>query len=340
MLYWLTEGTLQIGFRVLGAALTAFLIAFVGGRWITDRLARNGIIERTDRTPIEDEKLRAQIDAKAGTPTMGGLILLAALLPACLLWGHLRDIYLWLAVACFITLSALGMLDDWMKLAGKGHRSRGLKLRYKLLIQGLIGCALGAVYWRELSAGHGLPGGDWAVWLGPLAVLWVALVVATMSNAVNVTDGLDGLAGALSVIVLVPLGIVAYRYSRVVAGGTELVLYCGALGGAMLGFLRHNWHPARVFMGDTGALAVGGSIGLVAVLVHGELLLPLIAFVFLAEFGSSVLQVLYFKATGRRILPIAPLHHIWQQKGVPETRIVARLLIVALVAGVCALAFV
>ena len=168
-------------------------------------------------------------------------------------------------------------------------------------------------------------------------VPWVALIVATMSNAVNVTDGLDGLAGGLGLVALLPLGLFALGpwdgAEQARLGGpdvTEVSIFCAALGGAMLGFLWHNAHPARVFMGDTGSLALGGSIGLVAVMVRAELWLPLIAFAFLAEFASSVLQVLWFKATGRRILPIAPLHHIWQRRGMPETRLVARFWIVGL----------
>jgi phospho-N-acetylmuramoyl-pentapeptide-transferase len=232
------------------------------------------------------------------------------------------------------------MWDDWRKLTGKGHTDRGLKVRHKLLIQGLIGAVLGAVALYGLASGvrcAGIAaawGGTWAVPLGLLCVVWFALVVATMSNAVNVTDGLDGLAGGLTLIALVPLCLLPASLSDGAgAHPHELCVYCGALFGAVLGFLWHNWHPAHVFMGDTGSLAIGGSMGLVAVMAGVELLLPLIAFVFLAEFGSSVLQVLWFRTTGRRILPIAPLHHMFQRMGWPETHIVARFQIVGLVAA-------
>ena len=333
MLSWLTDDGLPVGLRMLGAVLTAFLIASVGGKWIIAWLQRRSLRERTDKTPIEDEKLRAQINTKSGTPTMGGLLMMAGLLPACLLWGRLSDPYLWMAIGCFLALAALGMADDLRKLTGKGHRDRGLKVRHKLLIQGAIGGALGALVLLspDLQASR-LFALEGLIPLGGLTVLWFALVIATMSNAVNVTDGLDGLAGGVTLVALVPLGVLAMSGPH-----GELAVFAGALFGGVVGFLWHNWHPARVFMGDTGSLALGGSIGLLALLNRAELLLPLIALVALVEFGSSVLQVLWFKATGRRILPIAPIHHLFQQKGWPETHIVARFCLVAVVVmlGTC-----
>ena len=334
--------------RVFAAALTAFLVAAGGGGHIIEWLRRRRIGERTDKTPIEDTTLLAQINAKADTPTMGGLIILAGLLPAVLLWGDLGNVYLWLFLGCFLALGAAGMADDWLKLTGAGHRSRGLKVRHKLLIQGAVGAGFGTLYWLRMRAAGpaGLPVPmlrNLVLVLGPLTIAWTALVVATMSNAVNVADGLDGLAGGLLLVALAPLGLLAAGPWAISVSGSdaavaELAPCCAALGGAVLGFLWHNWHPARVFMGDTGSLAVGGSIGLAAVMTRTELLLPLVGFVLLAEFGSSVLQVLWFKATGRRILPIAPLHYIWQRRGIPETHIVWRMCTVgALASGVALL---
>ncbi|MDP6439317.1 MAG: phospho-N-acetylmuramoyl-pentapeptide-transferase [Candidatus Brocadiia bacterium] len=341
MLQFLTSATFEgpyLHLRVLGAFLTALLIAALGGRAVIAWLRRRKLGERTDKTPIEDEGLREEIMKKAGTPTMGGLILLGALVPAALLWGDTRSAPLWLALGCFVALAGLGMADDWLKLTGEAHRDRGLLLRHKLLVQGLLGCVLGAVWLRMGGARIHVPGlHGWGITVGILMVPWVALIVATMSNAVNVTDGLDGLAGGLGLVALLPLGLFALGPWGGAEGArlsgpdvTEVSIFCAALGGAMLGFLWHNAHPARVFMGDTGSLALGGSLGLVAVMVRAELWLPLIAFAFLAEFASSVLQVLWFKATGRRILPIAPLHHIWQRRGTPEARLVARFWIVGL----------
>lgn len=336
MLHWLLEQRCYRALAALGPLLTAFAVASIGGKWIIAWLGTKGLREQTEKTPIEDERLREQINVKSGTPTMGGLILLAAVLPSSLLWGDLGDPYLWTVIATFVALALVGMVDDWMKLTGKEHGARGLKVRHKLMVQAAIGCALGLWLWsqgyRQVHLGYmsGL-----VVPLGAFAIAWVALVVATMSNAVNVTDGLDGLAGGLSIVALLLLGETAFLQ----ANAQGVSVFTASLTGALLGFLWHNWHPARVFMGDTGALAIGGSIGLVAVMARVELLLPLIAFVFLVEFGSTVLQVLWFKATGERILPIAPIHYIWQKKGVPETHIVARFLVVGIVVGMCALLF-
>ena len=353
MLHWLfnVTGADHFALRGLAALVTAFLVAVLAGAPLIAWLKRKGIGERTGKTPIEDEKLLELIEAKVNTPTMGGIIIAAGLIAACLLWADLTNLYLWLALACFVALGALGMVDDWQKLTSEGHRDRGLKVRHKLVIQGLVGAGLGALYWlRMREAGPGAapapPLQDWLALLGPLAIVWTALVVTTMSNAVNVTDGLDGLAGGLALVALVPLGYVAggggegFRAASCHPATAELAVFCAALGGGLLGFLRHNWHPARVFMGDTGSLALGGSLGLVAVMARADLLLPLIAFVFLAEFGSSVLQVLWFKATGRRILPIAPAHHIFQKMGWPETHVVARFLIVGAMAAGTVLIFV
>jgi len=328
-----------LGARAFGALAAAFLAAALLAVPMIARMRRKKIGERTEKTPIEDEKLRTQITAKAGTPTMGGVIIAAGLFVGCLLWGDLSDLYLWLAVVCFVSLAALGMADDWLKLSSGEHRARGLKVRHKLLIQAAIGGALGAVWFARAGGRICVPyvpmARLWLPSLGAVLIVWVALVVATMSNAANVADGLDGLAAGLGIVALVPLCFAASRpwHELGQPDVAELCVFCAALGGALLGFLWHNWHPARVFMGDTGSLALGGSIALVAVMARVELMLPLIAFVFLVEFGSSVLQVLWFRATGRRILPIAPIHHMFQRKGWPETHIVARFLIVgALVA--------
>lgn len=341
--------------RIVGAMVTALLIGALSGSGIIAWLKRKNLGERTEKTPIEDEALRKEIEKKSGTPTMGGLIILCALLPACLLWGRLDSVYLWLALGCFVALAGLGMVDDWLKLTGRNHTDRGLKARHKLLVQGLIGAAFGAVYWLRLGTFKpwGVPVPllrDWAVLLGPAIIVWSALVVATLSSAVNLTDGMDGLAGGLTVAALLPLAVLAYGPWDPLPEGavlrsadmavSELAVFCAALGGAVLGFLWYNAHPAKVFMGDTGSLAIGGSIGLVAVAARADLLLPVIGFVFLAEFGSSVLQILWFKATGRRILPIAPLHYIWQKRGMPEQRIVARFWIVGLACALLPLAIV
>ena len=340
MFYWLMReffGFEYYGRRAVFAFLTAFFIAVVYGDYIVAWLRRRNIGERTDKTPIEDAELQAQIDRKAGTPTMGGLIILLALVVSNVLWGNLSDRNLWLALGCFVALALLGMVDDWKKLVGKGHTDRGVKVRHKLLVQGALGIVVGTLLVFRLLPGVHFevpPLTPQALPMAVVGVLWFAVVIATMSNAVNVTDGLDGLAGILFLVALLPLAASCREPEQ-----RELLVHCGALGGAVLGFLWHNWHPARVFMGDTGSLALGGSLGLLALLTRTDLLLPVFAFVFLVEFGSSVLQVLWFRATGRRLLPIAPLHHVFQKMGWAETHIVFRFLVVGVLVLVAAIGF-
>jgi len=340
--------------RVGGSFLTALLIAAVGGHLLVAWLRRMKVGERTDRTPIEDEKLRAQINAKAGTPTMGGIIILAGLLPAFLLWADLTSVYLWLAMGSFLAFAAIGFADDWMKLTGRGHRQRGFRVRHKLIIQAFIGVGIGVVVWQQAMAAGAQPGvslpllGRGLLPLGAGLIVWVALVTATMSNAVNVTDGLDGLATGLSIVTVIGLGGVAlWAGSGLLLApyglsegphAAEMLVFCAALFGALFGFLYHNLHPARVFMGDTGALALGGTFATVAVILRVELLLPLIAFVFLVEFASTVLQVLWFKTTGKRILPIAPIHHWFQQLGWREPNIVLLFCVVGILVAMASLA--
>lgn len=312
--------------RAVGAMISAAVVCVLFGRKIIKLLGSRGIVEKTDKTPIEDEKLTSRIGAKSGTPTMGGLIIAVGLGAGCFLWGDLSSPRLWLCMICFAALAVLGAVDDVMKICGG---KRGMKVRYKLLFQGCVGTAATAYIIRSGDAA-------WLRWEAILAWMPAAvavgcfgilavLVVAIMSNAVNVTDGLDGLAGGLVIAALLPLLMLLSRSGAAEAsrnGG--LVVFTAALTGSVVGFLWYNWHPAEVFMGDTGSLAVGGAIGLVALMAGLEVALPLIALVMLAEFGSSVLQVLWFRLTGRRILPIAPLHHIWEKRDLPESHIVFR----------------
>ena len=338
-----------VGLRASLAALTALAVSLACGKPIIRWLAGMNLRERTEKTPIEDAALRRRIQAKSGTPTMGGLILLVALMAGCLLWGDLGSLELVLVLMCTAAFAALGMVDDWLKLTGKGKKNRGLKARYKLVVQMAVGCAVGYVLWRHPAVAPGASRGSiylpffrtWLFSLGGLYVVWVALVVTTMSNATNITDGLDGLAAGLALLMALALGLGACAAgggalarlipAATVPGASELAVFCGAMAGGCLGFLWYNSHPAQVFMGDTGALALGGGLGLVAVIARLEFLLPFLAFVFLVELGSSLLQIFFFKLTGRRILPISPAHHIFEKMGWPETKIVSRFYIVAVV---------
>jgi phospho-N-acetylmuramoyl-pentapeptide-transferase len=206
-----------------------------------------------------------------------------------------------------------------MKLRGLGHRGRGLRARHKLAAQFAVGALAGLALstWAPTPA-HGLPSPIvLAAGLPIVAAAWSALVVATFSNATNVTDGLDGLLAGLGAMAAGVLGIACWA-----AGAAESAVFCGAWLGACLGFLRFNRHPACVFMGDTGSLALGGGLAATALAAGHEVLLGVVGFVILAEFASSLLQIGWFKAFGRRILPCAPLHHTFQLRGDPEVRIV------------------
>ncbi len=330
----LPEALAGAGTRALLAGATALGVSLAVGRPVIAALRRLKAGERTEKTPIEDEALRRRIAAKSGTPTMGGLILLAGLAAGSLAWGKLGGVALPAALATAAVMALLGMTDDLRKLRGAGHRDRGLKARYKLIAQGIVGAALALALLRRGPAGYGPPllsGMSAAATV--LFVGWAAFVVAAMSNATNVTDGLDGLLAGLTPLAATVLAGGCWVAGNAqaaaglgfehVPGAGELAVFCGAMAGAALGFLCFNRHPARVFMGDTGALAVGGGLAAAALAARHELLLAVVGLVFLAEFGSSLLQIGYFKATGgRRILPVAPLHHTFEMQGRPEPLIV------------------
>ncbi|MCD6416094.1 MAG: phospho-N-acetylmuramoyl-pentapeptide-transferase [Planctomycetes bacterium] len=328
------------------AALTAWAISAACARPILSWLARRSVREKTEKTPIEDENLRRSIAAKSGTPTMGGLILLSGLIGATVLWADLTNRLLLVALACACAMAALGVIDDAMKLSASARTDRGLKVRYKLLAQVCVGALLGLALLAS-------PGGrQWALsgLMRPLATLsflaWSGLVVATMSNATNVTDGLDGLLAGLAPPAAIVLGAACWVSGMPdaalrlgvshVEGAAELAVFCGALSGGCLGFLMLNRHPARIFMGDTGSMAIGGALGMVALAAGQELVMALAGLVFLIEFGSSLLQVGSYHLLGRRVLPMAPIHHIFQKRGYPEPRIVRGFYLAGLAAALIA----
>ncbi|MGH7545691.1 MAG: phospho-N-acetylmuramoyl-pentapeptide-transferase [Gemmatimonadota bacterium] len=340
-----------ITFRSAAAMGTALLLAFWVGPTVVARLrARKlGQVVRLDGP-------HAHL-SKAGTPTMGGLIILLATIIPTLLWARLDNPYVWIALGVTATLGTLGWVDDYLKVVR--HQPRGLVARYKLAGQLLLGSALGVVLFlpffplSEYAANHTtLPFfKEWrlVIW-APLFIPFVALVLTGSSNAVNLADGLDGLATGLAAIAAVTFAVFAYLVGRVdtsaylglfyLPGTGELTVFCVALAGAALGFLWFNCHPAQVFMGDTGSLALGGALGAVAVLIKGEFLLLIIGGVFVLEAVSVILQTGWFKytrrryGTGRRLFRMAPIHHHFEQIGWPETRVVVRFWILGIL---CAL---
>jgi phospho-N-acetylmuramoyl-pentapeptide-transferase len=330
-----------ITFRTAMALLTALLISLVLGPWVIRKLRERQIGEVIRADGPERHR------GKAGTPTMGGLLILGALFGSCLLWGNLGNRYVRVVLVVTALLGLIGFYDDWLKLRTK----RPLKIREKFLAQSAVGLGLGAYLYRYQADGVTsqlvVPfAKEWVPDLGAWFVLVVALIVVGASNAVNLTDGLDGLAMGPVIVAAIALGIFSYvaghaRLSEYlfilkVKGAGELAVFCGALMGASVGFLWFNSHPAEVFMGDVGSLALGGAIGTLAVLAKAELLLPFIGGLFVVEAVSVILQVASFRLTGRRIFRMAPLHHHFELAGWPESKIVIRFWILALLMALLA----
>ena len=332
-----------ITFRAAMATVTAMFLTFVLGPWFIRKLKA---LQAGGETIREDTPERHR--AKAGTPTMGGLLILMGLLGSTLLWANLRNRYVWIMVLITAGLGLIGLRDDLLKL----RRRKGLRAGEKFGLQfGLILILLLSLYFVPVSGFStrlAIPFfKGWLIELGPFWIPFALLVIVGASNAVNLTDGLDGLAvgpvviagGAFAVIAYLTGNFVAAEYLRIpnVRGAGELTIFCGALVGASLGFLWFNTFPAQIFMGDVGSLALGGAIGGLAVLTKAELLLPLIGGLYVIEAGSVILQVLSFKLTGKRIFRMAPLHHHYELAGWPEPRIIVRFWIVSFVLALLAL---
>lgn len=350
-----------ISFRAAGASITSLLVCFIVGPWILARLRRMQV-HQVVRAGTPDSHA-----GKGKTPTMGGLIILSAVLISTLLWMQLSSKYVWLALGVTVLMGAIGFLDDYLKLKQKreGKENRGLVERYKLAGQVTIGLALGIYLWQfPISnlpgASTTLPFYKYVLIVPTIAWLYVpfvAFVMTGFSNAVNLTDGLDGLATGLMAIAMLTMAIFAYVMGRVDAteylgliylrGAGELTVFCSAVFGAAVGFLWYNAHPADVFMGDTGSLALGGSLGAVAILLKSEFLLVIVGGVFVAETASVVLQRSVFKyrkrrfgleyARTHRVFLRAPVHHHFELKGWPETQVVVRFWIIGILCAFVAL---
>jgi phospho-N-acetylmuramoyl-pentapeptide-transferase len=351
-----------ITFRAAGAAVTAILLGFIVGPLILKKLdnAANYQVVR-EGTPDSHA-------AKSKTPTMGGLIFLFSALGATLLWARIFSHYVMLALIVTIWMGGIGLIDDLLKLKQKrlGLKNEGLVERYKLIGQVSIGLALGTYLWLNPISPN-LPGASTTlpfykyVLLVPvfpiLYVFFTTFILTGVSNAVNLTDGLDGLAAGLSAIAFGVLAIFAYLIGRVdtshylgifyLRNAGELTIYCSAMVGALIGFLWYNTYPAQVFMGDTGSLALGGAMGAVAILLKSEFLLVFIASVFLAETVSVLVQRFVFKyrrrrygieyAREHRVFLRAPLHHHFEVKGWSEQQVVVRFWILGVIGAFLAL---
>lgn len=339
-----------ISVRSVAAAVTAFVLAIVLGPGMIRLLQRFKWGQPIRGKGIPDLYERHQ--GKQGTPTMGGLLILLVVLAAMLLWGDLSNRLLLIATAGMVFPGAVGLADDWMKLRRKNHR--GLNGKVRLALEFGFGLAVGAIlYVSPLNPDYpthlSLPFLKNVVPnLGILYVFFVAIVITGCSNGVNLSDGLDGLAVGCLLPATLAFGALAYIIGRNgwceelylihVSEAGELTVFCSALLGASMAFLWFNAHPAQIFMGDTGALSLGGGLGTVAVLLKQEPLLILIGGIFVVEALSVIFQVLSFKTTGRRILRMSPLHHHFEMKGWPESRIVIRFWILASILGMLGVA--
>ena len=339
-----------VTFRTAWATITALLISLIFGRTVIRKLQELKIGQEIR------EELSEEHQAKKGTPTMGGVLILGSVFISTILWARLDSLYLWLALLATIAFGAIGFIDDYIKIVKK--RSLGLTERQKLagqLLTSLIvwGCLyLASNYpWNvsipffKATAISNYP--DAVTWIYAVPYLFfIIFVLLGSSNAVNLTDGMDGLAASITFIAMAALTALTYvssdaRWSEILLithkpEAAELTVFCGAMVGASLGFLWYNAPPAEVFMGDVGSLAIGGALGTVAILTKQEFLLPFIGGVFIIEAASVMLQVGYFKFTkrtqgkGKRIFMQAPLHHHFQLAGWKEPKIVFRFVIVAI----------
>jgi phospho-N-acetylmuramoyl-pentapeptide-transferase len=325
--------------RAILGALSALLLSLLLGPWIIRKLSHHQVGQF-----VRDDGPQSHL-AKAGTPTMGGALILAAIIISTLLWADLANRYIWVVLAVTAVFGAIGWVDDYKKLIKK--QSEGLKARHKYLWQSVagIGAALFLYYTAKVPAelelivpffkGVAIPMGAF------FFIVLTYFVIVGSSNAVNLTDGLDGLAIMPTVMVGGALGIFAYASGNAnfsgylgipfVPGVGEVVVICGAIIGAGLGFLWFNTYPAQVFMGDVGALGLGAALGVIAVVVRQELVLLVMGGVFVMETVSVILQVASFKLTGRRIFRMAPLHHHFELKGWPEPRVIVRFWIITFI---------
>ncbi|HWU74965.1 MAG TPA: phospho-N-acetylmuramoyl-pentapeptide-transferase [Rhodanobacter sp.] len=333
-----------ITFRTIMAALTALAMSLLCGPWLINRLSalKAGQVVRSDGPQTHL--------VKAGTPTMGGVMILLSVTVATLLWADLHNRYVWVVLAVLLSYGAIGFYDDYRKLVLKD--SRGLASRWKYFWQSVFG--LGAALFLYYTAPHAAPGvtvAETALYVPlfkhvvlPLGLFFVVityLMIVGFSNAVNLTDGLDGLAIMPTVLVSGALGVFAYLAGNKVfseylgipsiPGAGELAIFTGALAGAGLGFLWFNTYPAQVFMGDVGALAMGAALGCVAVIVRQEIVLLVMGGVFVMETASVMIQVASFKLTGKRVFRMAPIHHHFELKGWPEPRVIVRFWIISVV---------
>jgi phospho-N-acetylmuramoyl-pentapeptide-transferase len=327
-----------ISFRAASSAVLALLISLLVGPYIIRKLREHQIGEQ-----VRSDGPQSHL-SKRGTPSMGGLIILISVILPTLLFAKIAETPVWLVMVATVWLALLGLLDDWLKIVKK--YPKGLIGRYKLIGQIALGLFVGAIVYffpvvESARSSTTLPFlKNYELEFGIFYIAVVAFVITATSNGSNLTDGLDGLLIGLSAIAAVAFGAIAYVSGRFdfsdylniiyLPGVGELSVYCAALFGASIGFLFWNCYPAQVFMGDTGALALGGGIATVAVLIKKELLILLICGIFVIESLSVIMQVFWFKRTGKRIFRMAPIHHHFELLGWAEPKVVVRFWIIGI----------
>ncbi|MBM3545034.1 MAG: phospho-N-acetylmuramoyl-pentapeptide-transferase [Alphaproteobacteria bacterium] len=356
MLFWLTELTTDfaflnlfryITFRTGGAVLTAFLFVFLFG----PRIIKSLRLRQGKGQPIRKEGPERHLLQKQGTPTMGGLMILSGMTVAVLLWGNLRNPYVWVVLLLTLVYGAVGLYDDYLKVTKQS--AEGFRGRIKIVIEAIA--ALIATYiivdvgQEPLATSLAIPFFKGVlINLGWFFVPFGAFIIVGAGNAVNLTDGLDGLAIVPVMIAAATFGFISYLVGNVlfadylqihfVAGTGELAVICGALVGAGLGFLWFNAPPAQIFMGDTGSLALGGALGTIAVATKHELVLAIVGGLFVLEAASVIVQVASYKLFGVRVFRMAPLHHHFEQKGWAESTVVIRFWIISVALALAGLA--
>lgn len=347
MLYWLAISMQEylhglrvfqyLTFRSILSALTALILSLILGPMMIKWLKKMQVGQW-----VRDDGPESHF-SKAGTPTMGGALILITILSSCLLWGRLNNVYLWLALAVTLGFGLIGWVDDYKKLVLKN--SKGLSAKQKLLFQSILSAAFASYVYIKLGTNSTLLIPflkDCLVYLGIAGAIFSYFVIVGSSNAVNLTDGLDGLAILPTVLIAGAFAIFAYVSSNVnyahylgvpyLRDAGEITVFCSAIVGAGLGFLWFNAYPAQIFMGDVGSLGLGAALGCVAVLVKQELILVIMGGVFVIETISVILQVGYFKYTGgKRLFKMAPIHHHFELKGLEEPKVIVRFWIVTVI---------
>jgi phospho-N-acetylmuramoyl-pentapeptide-transferase len=356
MFYWLTELSDKVSFfnvfryitfRTGGAIVTALIFVFLFGGPIIDLLR----LKQGKGQPIRSDGPQSHLVAKKGTPTMGGLMILSGLMMSTVLWANPKSPYVWVVLGVTLSFGLIGFYDDYLKIIKQTHA--GISGRTRLIVEAVIAVAactaLANLGRGPMATSLVFPFFKELVFnLGWAFVLLGAFVIVAAGNAVNLTDGLDGLAIVPVMIAAATFGLISYlagnavfaEYLQIhyVAGTGELAVLCGAVIGAGLGFLWFNAPPASIFMGDTGSLSLGGMLGAVAVAIKHEIVLAIVGGLFVLEAVSVIVQVVSFKLTGKRVFKMAPIHHHYEQLGWTESQIVIRFWIVAVVLALAGLA--